>query len=121
MEPQPHDNPLDLWPHLSDQSSWMNNTTKTQNAYGGFGIEITESTDLVLAMLIAESEDGHYVPVAVVANIREAREVARSDFRDRERRFARGGEGMCPHVYTVWARAIHGGTANRLRDQEHLT
>src|SRR3979409_218285 len=86
----------------------MNNTTKTQKAYGGFDIEITESTDLGLAMLIAEFADGHYRPVAVVTNIREAREVARSDSRDRERRLEQGGEGICPHVYTVWARAMDG-------------
>jgi hypothetical protein len=86
----------------------MNNITRTHKPCGGFDVEITESTDLGLAMLIAESGDGHYRPVAVVANIREAREVARSDFRDRERRLARGGEGMCPHVYAVWARAIDG-------------
>ena len=86
----------------------MNNTTRTQKPCGGFDVEIAESTALGLAMLIAEFGDGHYRPAAVVANIREAREVARSDFRDRERRFARGGEGMCPHVYIVWARAIDG-------------
>jgi hypothetical protein len=79
-----------------------------QHPYGGFDVEITESADLGLAMLIAEFADGHYRPVAVVTNIREAREVARSDFRDRERRLARGGEEMCPHVYTVWARAMDG-------------
>jgi hypothetical protein len=42
----------------------------------GFAIEIKDSKDLGLAMLIAESEDGQYEPVAVVANVGEAREIA---------------------------------------------
>jgi hypothetical protein len=98
----------------------MNNITRTQKPYGGFGIEITESTDLGLAMLIAEFADGHYRPVAVVTNIREAREVARSDFRDRKRRLEQGGEGICPHAYIVWARAIDGEQRIACEIREHL-
>src|ERR1039458_8872390 len=45
----------------------------------GLAIEIKDSTDLGLAMLIAESEDGQHEPVAVVANVGEAREVAQQD------------------------------------------
>jgi hypothetical protein len=44
-------------------------TMKNQN--NGFAVEITDATDLGLAMLIAESEDGQYEPVAVVATVRE--------------------------------------------------
>jgi len=99
----------------------MNNTTRTQKACGGFDVEITESTDLGLAMLIAEFADGHYSPVAVVTNIREAREVARSDFRDRKRRLEQGGEGMSPHVYIVWARALDGEQRIACEIRGHLT
>jgi hypothetical protein len=98
----------------------MNNTTNTQKPYGGFDVEITESADLGLAMLIAEFADGHYRPVAVVANIREARELARNDFRNRERQLARGDQGMCPHVYTVWARAIDGQQRIACEIRDHL-
>jgi hypothetical protein len=86
----------------------MHNATETHKTYNGFAVEITDSTDLGLAMLIAESEDGHYEPIAVVANVREAREVARRDFRDRMRRPEHPGERMCPHTYKVWARGIDG-------------
>lgn len=77
----------------------MDNLTKTQKTYNGFAIEITDFTDLGLAMLIAESEDGTYEPVAVVSNLGEAREVARRDFRDRMRRLAALSEGMCAYSY----------------------
>ena len=86
----------------------MNNCTKTQKGCNGFAVEITDCTDLGLAMLIAESEDGLYEPVAVVSNLGEAREVARRDFRDRMRRLAEQSEIMCPHSYKVWARGIDG-------------
>ncbi|MEP6538678.1 MAG: hypothetical protein ABJF23_25295 [Bryobacteraceae bacterium] len=86
----------------------MNNRTKTQKTYNGFAIEITDSTALGLAMLITESEDGHYEPVAVVSNLGEAREVAIRDFRDRMRRLDERSEGMCPYSYKVWARGIDG-------------
>ena len=47
-----------------------------KNITPGFAIEINDDTDLGLAMLIAESEEGQYDPVAVVVNINEAREIA---------------------------------------------
>jgi hypothetical protein len=60
-------------------------------------------------MLIAESEDGQYEPVGVVASIGEAREIAESDLRGRMRRLERGGDpGMCPSAYKVWANGIDG-------------
>lgn len=84
-------------------------TIKKRNHRSGFAVEITETTDLGLAMLIAEAEDGQYEPVAVVANVGEAREVAASDLAGRMRRLERGGDpGLCPHVYKVWARGIDG-------------
>jgi hypothetical protein len=74
----------------------------------GFAIEIKDSTDLGLAMLVAESEDGQYEPVAVVANVGEAREVAVHDLRSRMERLEHGGSPLCPYVYKVWARGIDG-------------
>ncbi|MDX2150900.1 MAG: hypothetical protein SFV54_09210 [Bryobacteraceae bacterium] len=86
----------------------MKTTTKKQNHHNGFAVEITDATDLGLAMLIAESEDGQYEPVAVVANVGEAREVAQDDFRSRLERLDQGESPLCPYVYKVWARGIDG-------------
>ena len=86
--------------------------TRTRNAATnptpGFAIEIKDDTDLGLAMLIAEDEDGHYEPVGVVVNINEAREIAASDMRGRQKELERGGTPMCPYEYKVWAQGIDG-------------
>ena len=74
----------------------------------GFAIEIKDNTDLGLAMLIAESEDGQYEPVAVVANVGEAREIASDDMASRMNRLEHGESPLCPYVYKVWARGIDG-------------
>jgi hypothetical protein len=84
-----------------------NNQTKTSN---GFAIPLQPDTQLGLAMLIAEDEDGQYEPVAVASTINEAKELAESDFRGRMRRLERGDEpGLCPAVYKLWAQGIEGG------------
>jgi hypothetical protein len=62
-------------------------------------------------MLIAESEDGAYEPVAAVSAIREAREMADSDMRGRISRFERGEEPMYAARYRVWARSDRGDFA----------
>jgi hypothetical protein len=60
-------------------------------------------------VLIAEDEERHYEPVAVVVSIAEAREIAASDFRSRMRRLEREEDpGLCPYQYKVWARGIEG-------------
>ena len=79
------------------------------NATPGFAIEIRDNTELGLAMLVAEDEDGHYEPVAVAATINEAKEVAERDLRDRMRSIERGEDaGLCPVRYKLWARGIDG-------------
>jgi hypothetical protein len=83
----------------------MQPTTTNQN---GFAIELTDETDLGQAMLIAESEDGDYEPIAIVSTIREARELARDDFRNRMKRVERDDTPPCPYTYKVWARGIDG-------------
>ena len=81
--------------------------TTTHN--NGFAFPLQPSTDLGLAMLTAESEDGQHEPVAVVVTISEARDFANSDFRDRMRRLERGEDaGLCPLLYQVWARGTDG-------------
>ena len=82
---------------------------KLTNHYNGFAIPLQPDTDLGLAMLIAECEDGQHEPVAVVGTISEARETAACDFRDRMRRLELGEDaGLCPALYKVWARGVDG-------------
>ena len=87
------------------QRGLSTNRTRTN----GFAIPLQLNTDLGLAMLIAEDDDGHYEPVAVAGTIGEAGELAANDFRDRTRRLERGEDaGICPVVYKLWARGING-------------
>ena len=73
------------------------------------GLPAPDTTNLGLAMLIAESEDGQYAPVGVVASIGEAREIAESDLKNRSRRLKRDQDpGLCPYTYKVWANGIDG-------------
>jgi hypothetical protein len=85
--------------------------TKPQT-YSSNGIAIQAAgarTDLGLAMLIAEDEEGNHEPVAVTSTIREAKELAASDFCDRMDRLERGDNpGIFPYIYKLWARAING-------------
>jgi hypothetical protein len=83
------------------------NKRKPQDdATPGFAIKLTASTDLGLAMLIVEDEEGHYEPVGVVTNIGEGREIAQSDWR---RRICQPEhDRLCPYVYKVWAAGLDG-------------
>ena len=87
--------------------------TRTRNAAAkptpGFAIKIKDDTELGLAMLIAEDEEGRYEPVGVVVSINEAREIAASDMRGRMRRLEHGEDaGLCPYEYKVWAQGLDG-------------
>jgi len=87
----------------------MRNTTKTTKATPGFAIQLQPDTDLGLAMLIAEDEEGRIEPVAVAGTINEAKEIAESDMRSRMRRLERDDDpGICPARYRLWARGIDG-------------
>jgi hypothetical protein len=74
----------------------------------GFAIRITPQTELGLAMLIAETEDGRYEPVAVVATVAEAQEIAKSDFARRIKETAMGEDIACPSRYAIWAQGLGG-------------
>jgi hypothetical protein len=84
-------------------------TKKPATTYSGFALPLEPDTELGLAMLIAEDEDGHYEPVAVAATINEAKEIAESNLRGRMRSIERGEDaGLCPVRYKLWARGIDG-------------
>ena len=87
----------------------MARTKKQTTSYDGFAFPLQPDTELGLAMLIAEDEEGHHEPVAVASTINEAKEIAESDLRSRMRRIERGEDpGICPYTYKVWARGIDG-------------
>ena len=87
----------------------MARTRKQPKTYNGFAIPLRPETELGLAMLIAEDEEGHYEPVAVAATINEAKELAESDMHARMRSMESGGDaGICPVRYKLWARGIDG-------------
>jgi hypothetical protein len=86
----------------------MPTTTTTNHQADGFAVPLTETTNLGLAMLIVESADGAYQPIATVSSIREAREIASRDRMSRVEDLDRGGEPLCPERYIVWARGAKG-------------
>jgi hypothetical protein len=59
-------------------------------------------------MLVAESDEGGYEPVAMVSTIREARELADENLRIRMSELENGGQPMCPVRYVVWGRGDFG-------------
>lgn len=80
----------------------MTHTRKQTKTYNGFAIPLQPDTDLGLAMLIAEDEDGSCQPVAVASTISEAKELAESDRRERMRKLERGQDaGICPIRYKL--------------------
>src|SRR5689334_49158 len=73
--------------------------------YNGFAVPLAADTELGLAMLIAEDEEGHTQPIACASTIAEAAELAYDDFRNRMRRLeANEDAGICP-----LCRARHNG------------
>ena len=87
----------------------MARTKKQDESYNGFAIPLQPDTELGLAMVIAEDEEGHHAPVAVASTINEAKEIAESDLRGRMGRLECGDDpGIRPYTYKVWARGIDG-------------
>jgi hypothetical protein len=72
---------------------------------------LSETAELDAGFLIAESADNIYHPVARVATLREAREIAAEDLRNRMRNLEAGHESMCPARYVVWTRSQLGAYA----------
>jgi hypothetical protein len=63
----------------------------------GFNSTISRNTNLGIAMLILEDEEGHYEPINLASTIEEALEMAISDSQ------RRGPDSLCPYVYKLYA------------------
>ncbi|MGA7410352.1 MAG: hypothetical protein WBW33_07690 [Bryobacteraceae bacterium] len=87
----------------------MTMTTEKQTSNTGFAVPLKNDTELGLALLIAENEEGHYEPVAHVSTINEAKELAADDLRRRRERLERDEDPrLCPCTYKLWAHGIEG-------------
>jgi hypothetical protein len=90
----------------------MNSTPKRTNRptpTPGFAIQILRDTDLGIATLIVEDEEGCYEPVNYASSLDEAFEMAKEDLRNRQRNLeADRDPGLCPWEYKVWARGLEG-------------
>lgn len=89
----------------------MINTNRIQRATPtpGFAIQILRDTDLGIATLIVEDEEGHYEPVNYASSLGEGFEMAQEDLRNRQRQLeADQDPGLCPWEYKVWARGLEG-------------
>ena len=88
--------------------------TKRQRAAAtpGFAIQILRDTDLGIATLIVEDEEGHYEPVNYASSLGEGFEMAKEDLRNRQGKLeADKDPGLCPWEYKVWARVLEGKMA----------
>ena len=75
----------------------------------GFAIQILRDTDLGIATLIVEDEEGHYEPVNYASTLAEGFEMAKEDLRNRRNNLdADQDPGLCPWQYKVWARGLEG-------------
>jgi hypothetical protein len=88
----------------------VKNTSRTETkSYDGFAIPLQPDTELGLAILIVEDEEGTTQPVAVAASINEAKELAQSDLAGRRRRIEQDSDpDLRPYCYKLWARGING-------------
>ena len=87
----------------------MNRTKReSNNAKPGFAIPISETTELESGMLIIERDAASYVPLAAVATVSEARQLAQDDLHRRIRQLEQGHDMFYPVIYKVWARGLEG-------------
>lgn len=80
------------------------------DATPGFAIKLAEDTQLGMAMVICEDEEGAYEPVGIASTISEAREIAQNHFSNR----CNDMDGLCPHTYKVWAQGLMGDYRNAI-------
>jgi hypothetical protein len=87
------------------------NKPKRTRDYNGFAIPLERDTELGLAILIVEDEEGNTQPIGVVATINEAQDCAKSDFAARRRRLKRDED---PGPLSVRLQAVGAGYRRRL-------
>jgi hypothetical protein len=75
-----------------------------------------ETTDLGLAILMADTVDGRAVPVDVVSTLAEAKESAQSDLARRMKRLEDGDEPLCLMSYTLWVQNAEGEYEPKAQD-----
>ena len=86
-------------------------TSKQQRAAAtpGFAIQILRDTDLGIATLIVEDEEGHYEPVNYASTLAEGFEMAKEDLHNRRKSLMTDKDsGLCHWEYKVWARGLDG-------------
>jgi hypothetical protein len=84
-------------------------TAQRHPATPGFAIQILRDTDLGIATLIVEDEEGHYEPINYASTLAEGFEMAKDDLRLRMKNLeADKDPGLCPYLYKVWARGLDG-------------
>ncbi len=86
----------------------MTPTNNTQRNTKGLSFPLQPGTQLGLAILIVEDEEGNYEPVATVSTIGEVREIAAYNFETRFQQSERGEDVLCPFRYKVWAQCGNG-------------
>ena len=74
----------------------------------GFAIQILRDTDLGIATLIVEDEEGHYEPVNYAAHWPRFRDGQRGPSQSPEEPAVDKDPGLCPQEYKVWARGLDG-------------
>jgi hypothetical protein len=75
----------------------------------GFAIQVLRDTDLGIATLIVEDEEGHYEPINYASSLAEGFEMAKDDLRLRMKNLEGDKDpGLCPYIYKLWARGLDG-------------
>lgn len=73
----------------------------------GFGCQILPDTQLGIATLVAEDEEGRYEVVNYASTVAEGFEIAQHDLKLRLARLdADEDPGLCPFVYKLWAQGV---------------
>jgi len=101
--------------HARRRTRW--HEPKSRHELQRICVPAAADTELGLAMLIAEDEEGHHEPSPVASTINEAKEIAESDLRSRMRRIELEKIGDLPVHLQGLARGIDATTASPTRSR----
>ena len=87
----------------------MTTTTEQNTSKAGFAIPLEGDTDLGLALLIVEDEQGHYDRSGTSARSTKRNTSRRTIFAETRTPRCDEDPGLCPRAYKLWARGIDGG------------